>query len=209
MNFENFLKDYQRLTPTFLKLCLNYMPQYKKALFFTYTTSVVLIAHICWNSVYYYAIILIPLIIIIFLIKIIDSNPKNIDEMKEFNIKIKEERDKVVLKLLEENNINLYEKQKIEYIIKKAKEYKSQNSLIEIFKFHKIIVGTIMTFFLPKFHAIVLRIPETFFFIFFLFFIIIISSIYIFYEIYKIFFSTKDELCTNLIDSLEYILYFK
>lgn len=77
------------------------MPQYKKALFFTYTTSIVLIAHICWNSVYYYAIILIPLIIIIFLIKIIDSNPKNIDEMKEFNIKIKEERDKVVLKLLE------------------------------------------------------------------------------------------------------------
>lgn len=216
MNFEIFLSEYKfRIYKLIIpnKYTYKEIPKYRKKIFLFYfllliiSLAIIYFFKYSFFLKYCFLIISISFIPYIVIMNCFTLKEKNRMEWNEFRKNFFDKRILILIKLLEEFEIDNREKR--DYIINTAKKYKEKYSFKELLKIPTIFYIILTLFFIPRLQKIFNEIPYTLYLLIFLFFVLISSVLYVLYNIIKIFYISNYEISEILINDLEYIISFK
>lgn len=216
MNFEIFLseykfRNYKLIIPN--KYTYKEIPKYRKKIFSFYLfflfigLGTIYFFKYSFFLKYCFLIISTSFIPYMLIMNYFTLKEKNRAEWNKFRKISFDKRILILIKLLEEFEIN--NEEKINYIINTSKKYKEKYSLKELLKIPTIFYIILTLFFIPRLQKIFNEIPNTLYVLLFLIFILISSILYLLYNVIKIFYISNYEICEILINDLEYLASFK
>lgn len=212
MFFELFLSEYKdRVFKNILfsEISSEEIPLYRKLLFLLFFIIFLLLNYkFGWLTDLSYNWTLILFFILIIVTKIFDSTKNNKAKWEEIKKNVLKRNIAILNEVLEKYDIK--EEKQINYIIDEATKYKNKYSLKEFFKTPIIFFTIFTSFFLPKIQTMINeKVPDKQFLLILFLYIILSAWIYTIYNLFRILFNTKYEVCNKLIKDLNFISSFK